>query len=402
MNRRKSFAVVVGAIAGCVVLIAGPSAGARVTLHQGQFSVVFSPPRFTEDPADPSAMCPDLIRGRIGSQNPPFETSTSATLYKYSPGPLTDGDGTVARPVIGTGGKLHYPLRDASGDFVDPPEPGDEVPVVAEIPVGTPTPRTAGETYWGTALVNQSAPFEARPSGLVVGDTLWLTTGPSAEAQHPIVVVACTPPQANPLAISTARQAPVPLVLTGADPEGDALAFEVTAQPTSGALSGTAPNLTYTPTAGFSGSDQFTFTVSDGIYTSPPATVTITVGPADPGGDTVDVQIRGAYTYRTSGEVAGAGFTVTRDRLGVRAIKGGGRFGPSANLSVDVVRIRNRNVGVVRISDPAAGVPRLTAFVVAGPPIGPIAPVRIDAWGVTFERRHPRLFSVSVAITETR
>ena len=42
-------------------------------------------------------------------------------------------------------------------------------------------------------------------------------------------------------------------------------------------LSGTAPNLTYTPNANYSGADSFTFTVSDGLVTSPQATVSIAV-----------------------------------------------------------------------------------------------------------------------------
>ena len=42
------------------------------------------------------------------------------------------------------------------------------------------------------------------------------------------------------------------------------LTFSVVAQPTNGTLSGTAPNLTYTPNANFNGSDSFTFKANDG------------------------------------------------------------------------------------------------------------------------------------------
>ncbi len=46
-------------------------------------------------------------------------------------------------------------------------------------------------------------------------------------------------------------------------------------------MSGTGANVTYTPHAGFSGSDAFTFTVNDGLGTSAAATVSITVMPVN-------------------------------------------------------------------------------------------------------------------------
>ena len=48
-------------------------------------------------------------------------------------------------------------------------------------------------------------------------------------------------------------------------------------QPAHGTLSGTAPNVTYTPTANYNGADSFTFKANDGLLDSAPATVTITV-----------------------------------------------------------------------------------------------------------------------------
>jgi hypothetical protein len=59
--------------------------------------------------------------------------------------------------------------------------------------------------------------------------------------------------------------------------EGSALTYTVVTQPTNGSLSGTAPNLTYTAGAGYSGPDSFTFKVNDGTEDSAPATVTLTV-----------------------------------------------------------------------------------------------------------------------------
>ena len=67
------------------------------------------------------------------------------------------------------------------------------------------------------------------------------------------------------------------ITLTGTDPESDPLTFTVGTAPANGVLTGTAPNLTYTPNANFNGADSFTFTVSDGTVESAAATVSITV-----------------------------------------------------------------------------------------------------------------------------
>ena len=74
-----------------------------------------------------------------------------------------------------------------------------------------------------------------------------------------------------------AQNVPTEIILAGSDVDGDPLAYTITSGPTNGALSGTAPDLIYTPDANFSGTDSFTFTVSDGEGASAPVTVTISV-----------------------------------------------------------------------------------------------------------------------------
>jgi hypothetical protein len=69
----------------------------------------------------------------------------------------------------------------------------------------------------------------------------------------------------------------LPIVLTGSDPDGDALTYAVTAGPRHGTLSGTAPNLVYTPAPDFYGYDDFAFSVSDGKSTPGAERVYITV-----------------------------------------------------------------------------------------------------------------------------
>src|SRR5205823_5607092 len=65
--------------------------------------------------------------------------------------------------------------------------------------------------------------------------------------------------------------------LTGSDLDGDALAYAIASPPAHGVLTGSAPNLTYAPSKGYSGPDSFTFTVNDGQADSAAATVNINI-----------------------------------------------------------------------------------------------------------------------------
>jgi hypothetical protein len=100
------------------------------------------------------------------------------------------------------------------------------------------------------------------------------------------VTVTVTPvndaPTADPKSVTTPEGSPVSITLTGSDRDGDALTFGVVAQPAHGTLSGSGARVTYSPAAGYSGSDSFSYTAADGQAISQPATVTITVQQAPP------------------------------------------------------------------------------------------------------------------------
>ena len=81
--------------------------------------------------------------------------------------------------------------------------------------------------------------------------------------------------------VSTDEDEDVAVVLTGFDVEGDSLTFDIATPPSHGSLSGSPPNLTYTPNANYYGSDSFTFTANDGSLSSDPATVSITIDPVE-------------------------------------------------------------------------------------------------------------------------
>jgi hypothetical protein len=88
-------------------------------------------------------------------------------------------------------------------------------------------------------------------------------------------------PTAQPQSVTTSEDLPASFTLSAADIDGDALTWTITAQPTHGTLSGTAPNYTYTPNANFSGTDSFVFKVSDGVLESGIVVVGIDVSPVN-------------------------------------------------------------------------------------------------------------------------
>ncbi len=133
---------------------------------------------------------------------------------------------------------------------------------------------------------SETATASVDTSGLGLGDhTLYVRGrngngfwGPVQAVSFTVTTPTDDPPVADDQSVSTPVDASVGITLTASDPEGQALTYAVASGPANGSLNGTAPNLTYTPDAGYSGSDSFTFTANDGTNTSAPATVSITVG----------------------------------------------------------------------------------------------------------------------------
>ncbi|WP_309243066.1 Ig-like domain-containing protein [Hyalangium versicolor] len=109
----------------------------------------------------------------------------------------------------------------------------------------------------------------------------FLANDGSALSEPSTVQLTITPVNDAPVArgqsLFTTEGQSISLTLQGDDPEGDMLTFSVVTQPAHGALSGTPPLLTYTPAAGFQGTDTLTFQARDAAESSVPATVTIQV-----------------------------------------------------------------------------------------------------------------------------
>ncbi len=109
-----------------------------------------------------------------------------------------------------------------------------------------------------------------------------------------------TIPTANTVSATTSSATPVTLSLSGVSNDanaGGALVYATSSDPSHGTLGSLAADgsVTYTPGAGYSGSDSFSYTVTEGATSSAPATATITVN-AVPTPDTAQIEIRDGST----------------------------------------------------------------------------------------------------------
>ena len=171
----------------------------------------------------------------------------------------------------------------------------------------------------------------AQPSGIAIWDLQltgsdWRTSAVWEQIAALRGPLGNRAPTATPQTLTTVVDTARAVTLAGTDPDADALTFAVATPPSHGSLSGTAPNLTYTPAAGWAGSDSFTFTASDGALTSSPATVTVSTvaaGTLPTGWSSADVgtgALAGSAGFdpilaRWSVAGSGAGLAGTSDRF---------------------------------------------------------------------------------------
>jgi len=116
------------------------------------------------------------------------------------------------------------------------------------------------------------------PSGTVVSNQA-VVYFPSVPEETPTNtwVNLVSPLVALPQSLTTGYATPLSITLSGHEVSGLPLTYEIVEQPHGGTLTGTLPNLTYTPIENFTGADGFTFRVSNGVTTSRPADVYVTV-----------------------------------------------------------------------------------------------------------------------------
>jgi uncharacterized repeat protein (TIGR01451 family) len=150
----------------------------------------------------------------------------------------------------------------------------------------------------GTAVINQARVFfptvgEETPTNAVVNVVQELA--------------------AVPQRLQTTYMQPVAITLSGRGPAGVPLSFHVLEEPLNGTLSGTAPNLVYTPAENATGLDSFSFKVSGAGQESRPAQVQIVI---DPSGDTAPPVVRWTYPADGATEVVISASPVFTDQVG--------------------------------------------------------------------------------------
>ncbi|TDR22310.1 Ig-like domain-containing protein [Marinicella litoralis] len=128
-------------------------------------------------------------------------------------------------------------------------------------------------------------------------DSITFTVNDGLETSNPAtvninVIAVNDAPIATQVDFVTDEDVAGELILLGSDIDNNEISYQLVSQPTHGSLTGTIPDLIYTPEVNFNGSDVFTYQVSDGQLVSAVSSVYITVNPVndEPIADSLNIQ----------------------------------------------------------------------------------------------------------------
>jgi VCBS repeat-containing protein len=134
---------------------------------------------------------------------------------------------------------------------------------------GTLSGSGANRTYTPNADVTGTDTFTYRASdGSANSNTATVSITISAVNDAPV---------AASQSLNTTEGRALPITLSATDKEQSTLTYRIVTQPTKGTLSGSGASRTYTPNAGATGNDSFTFRANDGSANSNTATINISV-----------------------------------------------------------------------------------------------------------------------------
>ena len=183
----------------------------------------------------------------IGIQN---ATATKGVQVAYNQAFLHDNMAVSLSPVVSL-----VTVSPTSGTV----PPGSSSTVTATLSAGTMTPGVYNQVLY--VLSNDSA-------------------APSVPVPVSVEVKVNLPPTVNPGTATTLTGEPITIGLVGSDPEGLPITWALATLPAHGTALIVGANLTYTSAAGFTGTDICTVVATDGVRTSLPASITLTVLPA--------------------------------------------------------------------------------------------------------------------------
>jgi len=203
-------------------------------------------------------------------------------------------DGTVVEYTYDKAGNRYTKTLDFSGNH--PPVAQDQAVVTAENnPVVITLVATDQDndplTYLleadpGHGVLTGTAPnFTYQPATQYDGSDIFSFKVNDGEDDSAIATVSITITNVNLLPIaheqclSTREDTALAIHLDADDPDTQPLplVYSIVDNPANGILSGTPPNVAYTPNPGFEGHDVFTFKVFDGIDDSPTAAVAVNI-----------------------------------------------------------------------------------------------------------------------------
>ena len=109
-----------------------------------------------------------------------------------------------------------------------------------------------------------------------------------------VIMFINNPPSALSSNVNVTEDTPTSITLKAKDRDRDNLTYKITASPEHGLISGTGPDLIYTPDKNYTGPDSLSFMVSDGKIDSNSVTVSIMVTPVNdpPAADNQNVTIK--------------------------------------------------------------------------------------------------------------